>query len=191
MKVKVVKKQSMKILDFDIENRPLSYWYDGNCTAEVTAIAASWIGSDDVKVWLLGQDSAEDMLNNFVELFNEADQVTGHYIRRHDLPIINGNLLEYGMPSLSSKLSSDTKLDLMKISSMSLSQESISSYYDLPEPKHHMTQTAWRTANRLSPEGIAQTKKRVVDDVIQHKAMRDILLEKEYLGSPKMWYPKD
>jgi hypothetical protein len=36
----------LRVLDFDIENRPLSYWYDGKSTAEITAIAWWWIGED-------------------------------------------------------------------------------------------------------------------------------------------------
>lgn len=186
---KTVRKQ--RILDFDIENRPLSYWYDGKATAEITAIAASWEGSDDVDVWLLGVHSPEEMLQNFLAKYNEADVVTGHYIRRHDLPIINASLFELGLPTLTSKLTSDTKLDLVRMGSLSLSQESIAAYYGLPEPKHHMDQNAWRTANRLTATGIAQTRKRVTDDVLQHKAMRQRLIDDGVLGPLKWWEPKE
>lgn len=182
---KTIRKQ--KILDFDIENRPLSYWYDGKATAEITAIAGSWVGEDDVKVWLLGENTPEEILSNFVELYNQADIVTGHFIRKHDLRIINAHLFEYGMHPLQSKLTSDTKLDLINMGDLSLSQESIASYFGMPEAKHHMDQNAWRTANRLTPEGIAQTRKRVVDDVIQHKAIREMLVARGVLGPPVWW----
>lgn len=186
MQFKRVTKQQ-RILDFDIENRPLSYWYDGNATAEITAIACSWVGSAEVEVWLLGEEDMETILNNFLERYNEADIVTGHYIRKHDLPIINAHLFECGMAPLSSKATSDTKMDLVRMGSLSLSQESIASYYGLPQAKHHMDQHAWRTANRLTPEGLLKTRKRVVDDVVQHKAIRERLIAEGVLGPPQMW----
>src|SRR5690606_12970728 len=43
----------MRILDFDLENRPLSYLGEDWTSAEITAIGWSWIGSDKVEVLLL------------------------------------------------------------------------------------------------------------------------------------------
>jgi hypothetical protein len=182
-------KVSQKILDFDIENRPLSYWYDGNPTAEITAIACSWVGKREVYTWFLGVDEPEHMLKGFRAFYDAADIVTGHYIRKHDLPIINGAFMELGMKPLSPKLTSDTKMDLRKRGGISMSQEALAAMYGLPEPKHHMTQTMWREANRLTPEGIEQTRRRVVDDVRQHKAVRARLIEDGWLGPEKWWKP--
>src|SRR5690349_17074327 len=81
----------LRVLDFDIENRPLAYWYDGATTAEITAIAACWMDEPrSMRVWLLGPDEPLEMLEGFLFMYNLADMVTGHYIRRHDLPILNG-----------------------------------------------------------------------------------------------------
>lgn len=182
-------KKQLRILDFDIENRPLSYWVADMTTAEVTAIAASWVGSDAVDVRLLGVDEPDAMLTWFLDLYQQADMVTGHYIRRHDLPILNGALLEFELPLLTPKLTSDTKMDLVRKKDLSASQEALAAMYGLPEPKHSMNQTQWREANRLTPEGIEQTRKRVVDDVIQHKALRVKLIEAKALKAPKMWKP--
>lgn len=179
----------IRILDFDIENRPLTYNGPDYTTAEVTAIACSWTDQKKVHCWLLGEVSPEEMLSSFLEFYNEADMVTGHYIRKHDLPIINGALIEYKLPTLTGKLSSDTCIDLLKRKDLSRSQESLAGMYGLPHPKHHMSQTEWRLANRLTPEGIEQTKKRVVDDVIQHKSLRECLIENDVLGPPRTWKP--
>lgn len=186
--IRIVNKE-LKILDFDIENRPLSYMGMDYTTAEVTAIAAGWSHKNKIHCWLLGQHDPEEMLQNFVDLYNEADIVTGHYIRKHDLPILNGALMEYQMPPLGKKLTSDTKMDMIKKKDMSASQESLAGMYELPHPKHHMSQPEWRLANRLSPEGIKQTKKRVIDDVAQHKALREIMIEHGALGRPQLWKP--
>lgn len=181
--------QKFRILDFDIENRPLSYLGSDFTTAEVTAIAAGWVGETKIHCWLLGETSSENMLDSFCELYEKADCVTGHYILRHDLPIINGALLEHGLPSLGEKRASDTKIHLIKRKDLSASQESLAEMYGLPQSKYHMSQPKWRAANRLTPEGLKQTRKRVVADVRMHKSLREALIRDEALKSPTMWRP--
>lgn len=184
--------QELRILDFDIENRPLSYLGQDYTSGEVTAIAWSWIDSDEVVCRVMNKDiyrSTVAMLKAFKKVYDEADIVTGHYIRKHDLPIINGALMEYGLTPLGEKRASDTKMDLVKTKYISASQESLAGMFDLVEHKHHMSQPEWRKANRLSLEGIEATKKRVVDDVVQHKALRAKLVEIECLKPAKIWSP--
>lgn len=181
----------LRILDFDIENRPLSYLGSDFTTAEITAIAASWVGEDEVDCYVLTKrkGSGRRMLAWFRRLYDQADIVTGHYIRKHDLPIINGALMEHGLPVLGQKMTSDTKLDLVKRSDISVSQESLAAIYGVAEPKEHMGQAQWREANRLTPEGIAETRRRVIGDVVQHKALRAALVEAGALGPPRLWVP--
>lgn len=183
------KQTDIKILDFDIENRPLSYWVMDMTTAEITSIACSWVGNKQVRCWLLGKHDPVHMLESFRKFYDEADMVTGHYIRRHDLPIINAHMLEYQLEPLSQKLTQDTKMDLVKKKDMSASQESLSAMYGMKRPKHHMDQTQWREANRLTEQGLKETRKRVTEDVKQHKEMREILINNNALKSPKMWRP--
>jgi hypothetical protein len=180
-------KSTFPILDFDIEARPLS-WYGGDYVSkEITAIAAKFIGHETVFCWLLGENTTEQMLDGFLELYNEAGMVTGHYIKGYDLPTINGSLTEFGYKPLNSKLVQDTKIDLIKRDGMSGSQENIATMFGIEAEKVHMTQADWRLANRLIPEGIARTKDRVISDVLQHEQMRYKLLEAGMLGPPKMW----
>lgn len=182
--------RKLRVLDFDIENRPLSYGGHDYTFSDITAIAASWTDSKKVEVWALGEVTTEEMLTEFKKMYDQADIVTGHYIRNHDLPIINGALVEFGMEPLSPKLTSDTKNDLITFTGVSKSQENLGAMFSLSTPKFQMNQTAWRQGNRLTPEGIALTKKRVVYDVKQHKALRKFLIENNLLGTPKMWYAK-
>lgn len=184
--MQVTKVRDLRVLDFDIENRPLSYLGGDFTTAEITAIAASF-GTGDMHCWLLGRDDPVDILEGFRALYNEADIVTGHYIRRHDLPIINGAMLEYGLAPLTAKLCSDTKMDMLTMHDISRSQESIAGMLGIEAPKVHMTQPMWRAANRL--EHIEYAEKRVTADVRQHQAMRKKLIELRMLRAPRMWIP--
>jgi hypothetical protein len=140
-------------------------------------------------VHLLGQDDPVVMLKNFVARYNKADMVTGHYIRKHDLPIINGALMEYGLPKLERKLTCDTRLDMYKKGAIPATQEFLSELLKLKHPKVHMTQNDWREANRLTPEGIEITRKRVSGDVLQHMDLRIAMVNSQLLGPPKFWRP--
>jgi hypothetical protein len=178
-----------RVLDFDIEARPLSYLGADFTTRDVTAIAASWNGSKTVEAMLLGEHDIGEILEWFVGLYDRADMVTGHYIRRYDLPNINGALLEAGMAPLGAKLTSDTKDDLVRRQGISVSQESLAEMLGLPAGKYHMTQPKWRKANRLAPDGLEETRRRVVGDVLQHKLMRQALLDRGWLKGPRRWSP--
>ena len=184
-----VPSRRQRVLDFDIENRPLTYLGNDFTTAEITAIAACWGDGEVVRWRLLGEVDGEAILDWFVNLYDQADIVTGHYIRRHDLPIINGSLLELGRAPLSPKLVSDTKIDLRYRTGVSASQESLAAMLGVPAPKVHMTQADWREGNRLTAKGLEATKKRVVGDVKQHMLMRKALIERGWLRPPSMWRP--
>jgi len=181
----------LRVLDIDLENRPLSYLGQDYTTAEITAIAACWDGHPkSMTVWLLGVDDPEDMFEGFRKAYDAADLVTGHYIRVHDLPIINGSMVELGLPPLDEKLTCDTKLDLVKKGPVfSASQENLCQMLGLPQPKIHMNTALWREANRLTSAGLKLTAKRAMGDVIQHMALRKALVERNLLSSPKVWRP--
>jgi hypothetical protein len=183
----IVKQRPMRVLDFDIENRPLSYLGSDFTTAEVTAIAWAWTDAEDVTVRLLGETPLLDILREFVDAYNGADMVTGHFIVGHDLPMVNGALMECGLPPLADKLVQDTKVHLMRAKGISKSQESLGAMFHLDAPKVSMNQSKWRAANRLTPEGLKEVRERVVGDVRQHMELRRVLLDRGMLAPPKMW----
>ena len=183
-----VSARPLRVLDFDIENRPLSYLGSDFTTAEVTAIAWAWTDhQEDVTVYLLGETDLSEILHKFLTAYKQADMVTGHYIKGHDLPMINGALMECRMPPLPDKWVQDTKIDLMRSKGISLSQESLGAMFRLDHEKVTMNQSKWRAANRLTPEGLAEVRKRVVGDVRQHIALRQELLALGYLTPPTEW----
>ena len=177
-----------RVLDFDIENRPLSYLGSDFTTGEVTAMAWAWTdAANDVTMYVLGETELPDILAAFVRAYDRADLVTGHYIRAHDMPMLNGALMEFGMPPLGEKLLQDTKLDLIRTKGISLSQESLGAMFRLDHQKVQMNQSKWRAANRLTPAGLAYVRERVVGDVREHIEMRQRLLEGGYLRPPRLW----
>lgn len=181
----------LQVLDLDLENRPLSYLGSDYTTGEITAIAWGWNSDPETvscevltKRW---PGSAIRMLKRFLEAYNQADIVTGHYILGHDLPVINAACLELGLPPLRQKLVQDTKVHLTNRKYLSASQESLAGVLGCRASKFHMTQPMWREANRLTPAGIALTRERCTDDVVQHMELRSKLLDLHWLGRPRPW----
>lgn len=181
----------VRILDCDIENRPLAYLGGDFTTSEITAIAACFVDEPKtMKVWLLGRDEPVEMLEGFRKMYGAADIVTGHYLRAHDLPKINGALIEHGRAPLSEKLTVDTKLDLVQHGGeISASQENLCLMLGIPAPKAHMSNAQWREANRLTKAGLRLTELRAKGDVVQHMALRKALVARGLLGPPKVWRP--
>lgn len=178
----------LRVLDFDLENRPLTYLGSDFTTAEVTALAWAWTDRpENVTCYLLGLTDLATILTAFCDVYAQADMVTGHFILGHDLPMVCGALMELGMPSLPDKLVQDTKVHLTRSKGISQSQESLGAMFGLAHPKVVMNQTMWRAANRLTPEGLAHVRERVAGDVQQHVALRERLLELGYLRPPCMW----
>lgn len=184
-----------RILDFDLENRPLAYWFDDRTTAEITAIAWAWVGlygQPAVRVLEPPPDhetSMIRMLQDFKRVYDQADVVTGHYILMHDLPMLNSHMIEFGLPALGPKMVSDTKLHLVRHGNMSASQLALSAMLDVKAQKPRMTNMRWRDANRLTIEGRQAAIERVTGDVRQNLELRESLLKAGLLKPPTLWRP--
>lgn len=181
-----------RILDFDIETRRIGFHSAGKFSpdgCEPVAIACSWSDNDYVMVETIDEEPIAGVLRRFRTMWEAADIVTGHYIRKFDIPIINGALLEHGLPLLTPKLTSDTHGDFVKVAGLSKSQENLSLMLRTGSKKVHMADNDWRQVARLEPEAMKACRKRVVGDVIQHKEDRLRLIQAGALKPPRMWKP--
>ena len=181
--------RAARVLDWDCENRPLSYLGGDFTTPELTVVAWKMLPRGDMRVTALGVHDMATMLGSFCQAWDEADLVTGHNIIRHDIPLINAMLLEAGLPSLGCKLVCDTWAHLKKRAPGFASQENLARMLGVKAPKIGMSMVGWREANRLTPEGIEKAMARAVGDVRQHTQLRRKLLELGWLRPPKLWQP--
>jgi DNA polymerase elongation subunit (family B) len=191
--VKWRKAGRLRILDFDIETRKIGFHSGGKFNpdgCEPITIAASWVGEKTVTVWAQPDDDLPDMLRGFAELYLDADIVTGHYIRKFDLPLLNGAMLEHGLPLLPEKRVCDTKTDLVNFAGASKSQENLGAMLALADSKYHMNDHKWRNSTRLTAGGVAEAKRRATADVRQHKQLRMALLAAGALKEPRPWRPR-
>lgn len=185
-----VAKRTLNILDFDTECRPMHY-SEWRPESQITAIAWSWVGSPTVAWFTLQQDlrNEREMLEMFLRAFDYADIVTGHYIRKHDLPLLNDHAMRLLGRPLGAKLTQDTMSDMKDVKSLGKSQDNLAVTFGLAEEKHHMTGADWRQANALTDEGARAAMLRVTNDVVQHKAIREVLLNRNALHAPQVWKP--
>jgi hypothetical protein len=187
------------LLDFDIETRRIGFHNGGKFNpdgCEPVCIAYAWgdnapIVAAQVPTWSFGslRDVVLPLAHELRCAANMGAIVTGHYITKFDLPIINGVLLELGEPPLPRLLVSDTKTQLINIAGLSQSQENLSRLLVLDESKFHMADQDWRMLARLDPNAIWRGRQRVFHDVVQHRALREELVKDEFLGPPEVWSP--
>lgn len=157
--------------------------------SQITAYAWSWFGSGKVHSRALKQDlsNEKEILVEFMRQVEKADIVVGHYLRQHDLPLINDHCARLGIPGIDHVLVQDTKCDLLKVKGLGLSQENLALEFELTSEKHGMSGALWRRANTLSPEGTKSSLQRVVSDVRQNMELRDELLRRGLLSPPRIW----
>lgn len=184
-------KRVKRVLNFDIENMPLTYYAPDYPTMQITAIASAFVGevNTTMHVCLLGEEDPDTMLFHFIERYAQADMVAGHYIRKHDLPHINAALVERGFFPLKAKMVSDTKEDLIKWRGLPKNQEYLSALMETKQQKIAMTQKDWREANRMTPAGLRKTRKRVESDVRGNIQLREELIARGLLKEPRIWRP--
>jgi hypothetical protein len=95
----------VKVLLFDIENRPLlSYvWevYEADSIKvveqrDILSFAYKWVGDKNVKVFSLRNNTHKQLLRKLHSLLNEADVVVGHNSKSFDTKMVNSFFVHYG-----------------------------------------------------------------------------------------------
>ena len=186
--------EGQRILNFDIEARPLG-WYGGDWVhKETTAIAWAWMtgpmaGVTGFRQLTRRRHTMTAMLTSFKRAYDEADIVVGHWIRGFDLPMLQWAMIDNELPLLGEKLTHDTKEALVKFQGASKSQMNLASILGIDSPKQNMTQQDWREANRLTRKGLKLVRERCVADVEQNIEMHGVLLERGLLNPPRLWLP--
>lgn len=164
-----------RILDFDTENTPGFYWYDGKPTDRLHTVAWSWMDEDYVAVstteWV--EKSGFEMDSNleaFWVALESADAVTAHNIKRHDKGLLNAYRFRNGLPPLRWPRIIDT-MSFAPAGGMSRSQENLATMEGLFEEKPHLPLAVWEEAARGEPDACREVVERCVADVRQHKAL--------------------
>lgn len=178
---------SKRILDFDVEARATGYGDPDWVPQEITAIAWSWVGDDRIACQLRSW-GARRMLERFRHAYDQADVITGHNIRKYDLPLLNAEMLRFGFPALGAKVAQDTLRDLVRTKGMKRDQDNLLKHFRVGQ-KIPLSWQDWQDA--YAEKGWPVVRDRVVGDVADHKRMREVMLEQGWLKvrPEKLWRP--
>jgi hypothetical protein len=196
-----------RILCFDIETMPVGF-SEWDPEAEIVAICTYWVGEKEApRYWLVRPENVKKTLKEFCGVYDQADLVVGQYIRKFDLPTINGALMMHGLPTLQEKLTQDTKDDWGKKRGVSASLESFLVYYQTMDRlvtvhgkiyKAHLGKAHWRLIYRalcsLRSDAWSQAqlnllRSRCQGDVVATAKVFNKMAKLGHLRAPKMWRP--
>ena len=79
----------------------------------IITIAYKWEGEEDVTVLSWDKGCDKKIIEDFVKVMSEADEMVGHNLDRYDTKFIMGRALKHGIPALPKYQSTDT-LKLVK-----------------------------------------------------------------------------
>ena len=191
MQVKI-STESAKVLDFDLETLAAGFADPNWVPQKITCAAWSWIGSEKVeatisdKAGFFNPELRVKMLKPLLKAMYEADMLTGHNIIRFDLPILNAEVHRLGLPPLKSFLVQDT-MKVAKMKGFKKGQDNISELLETVNKKQAMTWQEWEDA--YEETGWKSIISRAKSDVLQHKEMRQEMLERNWLKPPVRWSP--
>jgi DNA polymerase elongation subunit (family B) len=182
-----------RILDFDIETIAAGFADPEWVPQKITCVAWSWIDSDTVESTVCGPlgifgkpERRAKMLKPLLAALAEADMVTGHNIRRFDLPVIQAEVMRLGLPSLQPMLVQDT-IKLRASKGFKKGQDNLGRLYRIADEKLALDWQAWQDA--YDEDGWQTIRDRAESDVTMHKQLRAALIELDYLKEPRRWAP--
>jgi hypothetical protein len=159
---------SRRGLCFDIENKPGTYGPGDYTHPKVTAVACQYLDAEEALAWCLDRRDIDGMRQGAEEfriLWDAADFVMGHNIRRHDKKILDGLYTSVDLPVLANKRMVDTYSDMPKMAGMSRSLENLAARWGCPETKISMPEHVWEKAYDGVPEYVELMRERCLSDV--------------------------
>ena len=181
-----------KILDFDLETLAAGFADPEWVPQKITVAAWSWIGSDRVYSLSTGKDGffsrklRAKRLKPLLAAIEKADVLTGHNIFRFDLKVLNAECIRCGLPGMKPQRVEDT-IRLPRTKGLKKGQDDLSVMVGGHLKKKTMNWSEWEQA--YEKDGWPEVIERCKMDVLQHKELRQKLLDDGRLKAPCIWRP--
>lgn len=182
--------RALRVLDFDLETLAAGFADPNWVPQKITCVAWSWVGEDRVRSLITGKDGffsarlRAERLRPFLDVLAIADMVTGHNLLRFDLPVLNAEVLRCGDDPLEEVLVQDT-IRLPKAKGLKKGQDNLSTVLGTTAQKQGMTWAEWDMA--YEEESWREIRSRAESDVVQHKEMRQRMLDEGW-SKPAVWW---
>lgn len=191
-----------RILIFDTEAALRWFWYDDKGTNRMMMWVAQWVDSstpvgriilpkivlEDSRKRYVGLPVTDRVtaLNDFREIYEQADLLIGHNVRNFDYATINGEMLLLGLPPLKSRPMHDTLRDMKKAAKQSRSLGNLLPRITDDTEKEHVHPMVWEQAfNDFDPAALREVWNRCVTDVMGHWELHKVLKSTGWLKPPR------
>lgn len=183
-----------RVLDFDVETVAAGFADPDWVPQKITCVAWSWIGEPSVHsrictpAGLYGKPQLRaKMLDALLTQIERADILTGHNIARFDLPVINAEAVRLGLRPVERAVVQDT-MKLVRTKGLKKGQDNLGRMLRLDDEKLALDWQAWQDA--YDEKDWQTIRDRAESDVLMHKEMRAVLLERGILREPFTWTAK-
>lgn len=165
--------RELRGLCIDIENLPGTYGPGDYTHPKVTAVGWGWTDrghrltpvSQGRTFERRNVEGMRTVAEEFRSVWNQADFVIGHNIRRHDRKILDGWYMTLDLPLLSKRRLVDTYMDQPKMAGLSRSLENLTARWNCPIKKPHLEEHVWEAAYDGQPWAVDIMRRRVQADV--------------------------
>lgn len=191
MRLRSLPAANVSVLDFDIETVAAGFDDPEWVPQKITCVAWSWIGEDKVESRICGPagifgdpSQRRVMLAELLDRIREAGTVTGHNIARFDLRVINAEAMRLDLEPLRALRVQDT-MRLVRAKGFKKSQDNLGLLLRTADDKLALSWQAWQDA--YDEDGWETIRARCESDVMQHKQIRQALIERGWLLPARSW----
>ena len=150
----------------------------------IITIAYKWEGEDDVTVLSWNKGCDKKIIEDFVKVMSEADEMVGHNLDRYDTKFIMGRALKHGIPALPKYQSTDTlKLAKKHFMLNSNKLDYIAQYLGLGHKVRHRGISMW-------DDIILNNCPKALEEMIEYNIHDVVLTEQVYKKLSEYSLPK-
>ena len=150
----------------------------------IITIAYKWEGEDDVVVLTWNKGDDKKIIEEFVKVMSEADEMVGHNLDRYDTKFIMGRALKHGIPALPKYQSTDTlKLAKKHFMLNSNKLDYIAQYLGLGHKVRHRGMSMW-------DDIILNNCPKALEEMIEYNIHDVVLTEQVYKKLSEYSLPK-
>lgn len=140
----------------------------------IITIAYKWEGEDDVTVLSWNKGCDKKIIEDFVKVMSEADEMVGHNLDRYDTKFIMGRALKHGIPALPKYQSTDTlKLAKKHFMLNSNKLDYIAQYLGIGHKTKHRGMEMW-------DDIILRNDPKALEEMIEYNVQDVFLTEQVY-----------
>ena len=140
----------------------------------IITIAYKWEGEDDVTVLSWNKGCDKKIIEDFVKVMSEADEMVGHNLDRYDTKFIMGRALKHGIPALPKYQSTDTlKLAKKHFMLNSNKLDYIAQYLGIGHKTKHRGMPMW-------DDIILRNDPKALEEMIEYNVQDIFLTEQVY-----------